>query len=159
VTSAGWLGMFPFSLCSLHNSAVLTLFRIHSGYSDEKIAKLTKDALNQGFNHFKMKVGADREDDLRRGKLIRSIIDDPANIPSPRFSTQSDENALEKRKEEQRKLEKEALKGKNPGPTGNVLMIDANQVWDVEEAVEWVKGLTDIKPWWAMDKFTTLLFV
>src|ERR1700761_6974811 len=47
------------------------------GYSDEKIARLTKEAVEAGFNHFKMKVGADLADDLRRGRLIRSIIDDP----------------------------------------------------------------------------------
>lgn len=132
---------------------VLCIFHLISGYSDQKIAKLTKDALNQGFNHFKMKVGADKEDDLRRGKLIRSIIDDPANMPpSPlRTSAQSIEDiASERKREAQRNLEKDALEGKNPGPTGSVLMIDANQVWDVEEAVEWVKGLRDIRPWWVL---------
>ncbi|KAJ2931753.1 hypothetical protein H1R20_g5370, partial [Candolleomyces eurysporus] len=109
VTSAGWLG-----------------------YSDEKIARLTKEAIAGGFNHFKMKVGADQADDLRRGKLIRSIIDDPENLPkgiAPRDP------------------ESEALKGKNAGPTGSVLMIDANQVWDVNEAIDYVKGLAPIKPW------------
>jgi len=30
---------------------------------------------------------------------------------------------------------------------GNVLMIDANQVSDVAQAIEYVKGLTEIKPW------------
>ena len=40
------------------------------------------------------------------------------------------------------------LKGKNAGPTGAVLMIDANQVWDVDQAIEYVKGLEEIKPWW-----------
>lgn len=102
------------------------------GYSDEKVASLTKSALSQGFNHFKMKVGADQSNDLRRGKLIRSIIDDPQYLPSgisPR-----DPHSPE-------------LKGKNPGPTGSVLMIDANQVWDVNQAVEYVKGLEEIKPW------------
>jgi len=33
------------------------------------------------------------------------------------------------------------------GPTGNVLMIDANQVWDVPQAIEYVKGLAEIRPW------------
>lgn len=76
VTSAGWLG-----------------------YDDEKVKRLTLEALNAGFNHFKvrktsgmcigdlltaliqMKVGANRESDLRRGKIIRSVIDDPKNLP------------------------------------------------------------------------------
>jgi L-fuconate dehydratase len=58
VTSAGWLG-----------------------YSDEKVARLTKEAVAAGFHTFKMKVGADRDSDLRRGKIIRSIIDDPQYLP------------------------------------------------------------------------------
>ncbi|KAJ3770171.1 enolase C-terminal domain-like protein [Lentinula raphanica] len=109
VTSAGWLG-----------------------YSDEKVARLTKEAVAMGFNHFKMKVGADQANDLRRGKIIRSIIDDPQYLPagtSPRDPNSED------------------LKGKNAGPTGSVLMIDANQVWDVPQAIEYVKGLEEIKPW------------
>jgi L-fuconate dehydratase len=75
---------------------------------------LTKEAVQAGFNHFKMKVGADLMDDLRRGKLIRSIIDDSQwqrqRCPQP---------------------DDPELAGKNAGPTGAVLMIDANQVWDV----------------------------
>lgn len=103
-----------------------------SGYSDEKIASLTKEAILHGFNHFKMKVGADQADDLRRGKLIRSLIDDPSLLPPG--TKARDSNSAE-------------LKGKNAGPTGAVLMIDANQVWDVEEAVAYVRGLEEIKPW------------
>ena len=109
VTSAGWLG-----------------------YSDEKVARLTKEAVEAGFNHFKMKVGADRANDLRRGKIIRSIIDDPQYLPAghkPRDPNGPD------------------LVGKNAGPTGSVLMIDANQVWDVPEAIDYVKSLEPIKPW------------
>ncbi|KAI0280050.1 enolase C-terminal domain-like protein [Russula aff. rugulosa BPL654] len=96
VTSAGWLG-----------------------YSDEKIARLTKESVQAGFNHFKMKVGADLKDDLRRGRLIRSIIDDPQWL----------------------------RQRKNAGPTGAVLMIDANQVWDVQQAIDYVSSLAEIKPW------------
>ncbi|KAG1876189.1 enolase C-terminal domain-like protein [Suillus subluteus] len=107
ITSAGWLG-----------------------YSDEKVSHLTKEAIASGFNHFKMKVGADFKDDLRRGKMIRSIIDDPANYPSGFKDPSSPE-----------------LAGKNAGPTGAVLMIDANQVWDVPQAIEYVTGLAEIKPW------------
>jgi L-fuconate dehydratase len=51
------------------------------GYSDEKVARLTKEAVAAGFHTFKMKVGADRDSDLRRGKIIRSIIDDPQYLP------------------------------------------------------------------------------
>ena len=124
-------------LCRLVRQASNTFISFQSshvylGYSDEKVARLTKEAVAQGFNHFKMKVGADQADDLRRGKLIRSIIDDPQYLPpgaAPR-----DPNS-------------EALRGKNAGPTGSVLMIDANQVWDVQQAIDYVKGLEDIKPW------------
>jgi L-fuconate dehydratase len=107
VTSAGWLG-----------------------YSDEKVARLTQEAVQQGFNHFKMKVGADFESDLRRGKIIRSIIDDPLHLPlnhTPRVPA--------------------TLVGKNAGPTGAVLMIDANQVWDVPTAITYVSNLQEIRPW------------
>ena len=57
-----------------------------------------------------MKVGSNPASDLRRGMIIRSVIDDPANLPAgykPR--------------------DPKTLVGKNAGPTGNVLMIDANQ--------------------------------
>lgn len=103
-----------------------------AGYSDEKVARLTREAVAAGFNHFKMKVGADQADDLRRGKLIRSIIDDPQYLPPGAAP---------------RNLDSEALQGKNAGPTGAVLMIDANQVWDVQQAIDYVSGLQDIKPW------------
>lgn len=107
--------------------------KFHSaGYSDEKIVRLTKEAIAGGFNHFKMKVGANVEDDLRRGKLIRSIIDDPQHLPPSA-------KPLDPKSEE--------LRGKNAGPTGSVLMIDANQVWDVPQAIEYVTELKEIKPW------------
>lgn len=99
------------------------------GYSDEKVERLTKEALQQGFNHFKLKVGADPEDDLRRGRLIRSIIDNPANMPAGR------------------KIDPKTIVGKNAGPTGCVLMVDANQVWDVPQAIEYMKKLEPLKPW------------
>ena len=79
-----------------------------------------------------MKVGADLANDLRRGKLIRSIIDDPQFLPpgvKPRDPKSSE------------------LQGKNAGPTGAVLMIDANQVWDVQQAIDYVKRLEAIRPW------------
>lgn len=64
VTSAGWLG-----------------------YSDEKVARLTREAVEQGFSHFKMKVGANQANDIKRGKIIRSIIDDPQYLPERHKST------------------------------------------------------------------------
>lgn len=58
-----------------------------------------------------LKVGADPDDDLRRGLLIRSIIDDPANIPADK------------------KIDPKTIAGKNAGPTGCVLMVDANRAY------------------------------
>ena len=127
------LSFHPIPLCS-------------PGYSDEKIARLTKEAIQAGFNHFKMKVGADRADDLRRGRLIRSIIDDPQSYP-----TDDPESA-------RRVPDGPALAGKNAGPTGAVLMIDANQVWDVPQAIDYVSSLAEIKPWCAHVLFSFPLF-
>ncbi|QRV75950.1 enolase C-terminal domain-like protein [Ceratobasidium sp. AG-Ba] len=107
VTSAGWLG-----------------------YDDEKVARLTKEAVAAGFNHFKMKVGSDINDDLRRGRIIRSIIDDPKYLPASHVPPTP-----------------ESIAGKNAGPTGAVFMVDANQVWDVPQAIEYVKKLEPVKPW------------
>lgn len=76
-----------------------------------------------------MKVGANVDDDLRRGKLIRSIIDDPQFIAVKRDPASKE------------------LEGKNAGPAGSVLMIDANQVWDVQQAIDYVTKLKEIKPW------------
>lgn len=50
-TSAGWLG-----------------------YSDEKIRRLCREALDLGFTHFKIKVGADLADDIRRAGIVRDAI-------------------------------------------------------------------------------------
>ena len=44
------------------------------GYSEERIKKLCHEALAKGFKRFKMKVGQDTDDDLRRGKIIREIV-------------------------------------------------------------------------------------
>jgi hypothetical protein len=30
----------------------------------------------------------------------------------------------------------------------NLLMVDANQIWDVNQAIEWMKELADFKPLW-----------
>jgi L-fuconate dehydratase len=53
-----------------------------------------------------MKVGANLADDLRRGKIIRSVIDDPKNLPpnSPLRDPKT-------------------LVGKNAGPTGYVSIL------------------------------------
>ncbi len=83
-TSAGWLG-----------------------YSDDKMRALARAAVAQGWSHFKMKVGRDLADDMRRARLLREEIGS------------------------ERKL-----------------MMDANQVWGVEEAIANMKELARFDPWW-----------
>lgn len=57
-----------------------------------------------------MKVGISPEDDARRLALVRSVIDDPANFVNRKVTPSA-----------------ASLEGKNAGPTGCVLMMDANQ--------------------------------
>lgn len=52
-TSAGWLG-----------------------YTDQQLRQLCREALAEGWTHFKIKVGADSEDDIRRCTIIREEIGD-----------------------------------------------------------------------------------
>lgn len=84
-TSAGWLG-----------------------YGKEKMQALLKETMNQGYRHFKLKVGTSVEQDRDRLSIAREVI------------------GYDK---------------------GNILMVDANQVWDVPQAVEWMKQLAEFKPW------------
>jgi L-fuconate dehydratase len=44
------------------------------GYSEEKIRGLAKEALAEGWTHFKLKVGGDPAEDLRRGHIVRDEI-------------------------------------------------------------------------------------
>jgi L-fuconate dehydratase len=44
------------------------------GYDDDKIRRLCREALAAGWTRFKMKVGADIDDDLRRIRIIRDEI-------------------------------------------------------------------------------------
>ena len=83
-TSAGWLG-----------------------YSDEKLRRLLQEAVDQGYRHVKLKVGADVDEDIRRLRIAREVIGWDAK-----------------------------------------LMIDANQVWDVPEAITWIERLAEFKPHW-----------
>lgn len=50
-TSAGWLG-----------------------YPDDKVRRLCREGVAAGWTHFKIKVGADLEDDLRRAAIVREEI-------------------------------------------------------------------------------------
>lgn len=76
------------------------------GYSEEKIRRLCKEAFADGWTNFKMKVGKDIDDDLRRAAVIREEIGD------------------------------------------HKLMMDANQFWEVDEAVANMKQLAQYKPYW-----------
>jgi L-fuconate dehydratase len=44
------------------------------GYSDEKLARLARQAVNDGFRTIKLKVGLNIEDDLRRCGIARQVI-------------------------------------------------------------------------------------
>jgi L-fuconate dehydratase len=44
------------------------------GYSEEKIRRLCHEALAEGWTHFKLKVGGDPAEDLRRGRIVREEI-------------------------------------------------------------------------------------
>lgn len=83
-TSAGWLG-----------------------YSDDKLRALAQAAIAEGWNHFKMKVGGNLADDMRRATILRQEI----------------------------------------GPDRH-LMMDANQVWGVDQAIANMKVLAAHDPWW-----------
>ncbi|GAA4073304.1 enolase C-terminal domain-like protein [Nonomuraea soli] len=43
------------------------------GYDDEKLRRLCKEALEQGFTQIKLKVGADLADDVRRFRVAREV--------------------------------------------------------------------------------------
>jgi L-fuconate dehydratase len=82
-TSAGWLG-----------------------YSDDALRQKCADLKTRGWDHFKIKVGRDLDDDLRRCRVLRQEMGEAAHM-----------------------------------------MIDANQVWDVPQAIEWIRQLAPFNPW------------
>jgi len=44
------------------------------GFSDEKIRRLAQESMADGWTYFKLKVGGNPEDDLRRGRIVREAI-------------------------------------------------------------------------------------
>jgi L-fuconate dehydratase len=50
------------------------------GYSDEKLARLAREAVADGFGQIKLKVGASVEDDVRRMKTAREAVGDGVRI-------------------------------------------------------------------------------
>ncbi|MCL6274917.1 L-fuconate dehydratase [Muricauda sp. 2012CJ35-5] len=83
-TSAGWLG-----------------------YSEEKVRRLSREAVEEGWKHIKMKVGGNLDEDMKRASIIREEI----------------------------------------GPDLK-LMMDANQKWDVDEAIKNIKQLAKYDIYW-----------
>lgn len=70
------------------------------GYSDEKLTRLAKEAVADGFAQIKLKVGASLEDDIRRVRTAREAV----------------------------------------GPDIKIA-VDANQRWDVQDAIDWMAHL------------------
>ena len=77
------------------------------GYTDQKLERLAREAVADGFQQIKLKVGADLEDDKRRLALARSTVGADIRIA-----------------------------------------VDANQRWDVDEAVEWMSQLAEFDLAW-----------
>lgn len=77
------------------------------GYSDDKLVRLCKEALHEGFDFVKLKVGANIEDDVRRCALAREAL----------------------------------------GPDVR-LAVDANQIWEVAEAIECIARLAPFDLTW-----------
>ncbi len=77
------------------------------GYPDQQVRALCREALGAGWTRFKMKVGRDRDENIRRAALMREEIG-----------------------------------------ADSLLMMDANQAWDVGEAIEHMRALAPYNPWW-----------
>jgi L-fuconate dehydratase len=70
------------------------------GYDDDKLARLCKEAVADGFGQIKLKVGGDQDEDVRRLRLAREVV----------------------------------------GPDIRIA-VDANQRWDVPDAIAWISRL------------------
>src|SRR6185437_3457749 len=77
------------------------------GFSDENIRRLCREGIAHGWTHFKLKVGGEAADDLRRGRIVREEIG-----------------------------------------WDNRMMLDANQRWGIEEAIQRTRQLAELNPWW-----------
>jgi L-fuconate dehydratase len=84
ITSAGWMG-----------------------YPDDKVRRLCREAIAEGWSRFKIKVGRDSAANVHRAALVREEI----------------------------------------GPRATIMM-DANQAWDVGEAIEFMRPLARFNPLW-----------
>jgi L-fuconate dehydratase len=77
------------------------------GYDDEKLARLSVEAIEDGFRFIKIKVGRDLEEDVRRMAIARAAV----------------------------------------GPD-IAIAVDANQRWEVAEAIDWINKLSQFDPYW-----------
>ncbi|MEV7251137.1 L-fuconate dehydratase [Streptomyces cyaneofuscatus] len=77
------------------------------GYSDEKLVRLAREAVADGYTQIKLKVGASLEDDVRRLRTAREAV----------------------------------------GP-GIRIAVDANQRWDIQPAIDWMRELAAYDPYW-----------
>ncbi|MFJ1545576.1 L-fuconate dehydratase [Streptomyces sp. NPDC088246] len=77
------------------------------GYTDDKLVRLAKEAVVDGFTQIKLKVGGNLGDDVRRLALAREAV----------------------------------------GPDVRIA-VDANQRWDVADAVKWMTALAPYDPHW-----------
>lgn len=77
------------------------------GYDDDKLARLSAEAVRDGFRLIKLKVGRDVVEDVRRMAIAREAV----------------------------------------GPDIDIA-VDANQVWEVSEAIDWMRKLADYRPYW-----------
>lgn len=84
------------------------------GYSDEKVVRLSKEAVAAGFDLIKLKVGGSVENDRHRLRIVREAIGEDIKVA-----------------------------------------IDANQRWDVPEAIEWLQQLAEFNPWWIEEATST----
>jgi L-fuconate dehydratase len=83
------------------------------GYDDEKLVRLSRQAVADGFGMVKLKVGGNIEDDRRRLALAKAAVGDAR------------------------------------------IAIDANQRWEVSEAIEWVSALAEFDPYWIEEPTST----
>ncbi|WP_240670273.1 enolase C-terminal domain-like protein [Actinoplanes solisilvae] len=50
------------------------------GYSDEKLTRLAREAVADGYTQIKLKVGQDLQDDVRRMRLAREVVGDDIRV-------------------------------------------------------------------------------
>ena len=77
------------------------------GYSDQKLRALCQQAIDEGWQAVKLKVGVSLEDDIRRCTIAREVLGHQFRI-----------------------------------------MVDANQKWEVGQAIDWMMKLGPFNLWW-----------